>query len=130
MCTSILDNLSRALDTRDREMVGAQEPSPLAAALHADLKLVAEPDRTLVQGNSPTSDLRRRKLSRASTDLSAAITTWAEHWNHRPTNRSYGKRPPTTFIAKSSTAAGEETLHQIKSTDRALVGSMIRANTS
>ena len=71
-----------AFHTRDRQMVGAQGPPPLAPALHADLQLMVKPRRTVVQG---LTDKRLRRGTFASiAELTEAITTWATHWNLDP----------------------------------------------
>ena len=53
----------------------------------------------------------RRGAFTSVADLTAAITTWAEHWNEIP-NHSSGKPPPTTSSPKFK--RGRATLHQIK----------------
>ena len=53
----------------------------------------------------------RRGAFTSVAELTAAITTWAEHWNPTP-NRSSGKPAPTTSSRRSNVAASA--LHQIK----------------
>ena len=100
----------RALTPEITQMAGAQRPSPLAPALHAHLEFLAEPDRTLVQGTHRQTPTPRRFTSVA--ELTAAITTWAEHWNTDPKPFIW-KATAEDIIAKVQ--RGRETLHQIKS---------------
>jgi hypothetical protein len=90
-------------------MVGPPRPPPLAPALHPDLEFVAEPDRTLVQRTHrpPATPVVFTSVA----DLSAAITTWAEHWNTDPKPFIW-KATAEDIIAKVQ--RGRDTLHQIK----------------
>ena len=91
-------------------MAGAPQPAPLAPALHPNLQLVAEPDRTLVQGTHRQTTAPRPFTSVA--DLTTAITIWAEHWNTDPKPFIW-KATAEDIIAKIQ--RGRDALHQIKS---------------
>jgi hypothetical protein len=97
-----------ASDAGDSKVAVAQEPSPLAPALHPDVKLMVEPDRTLVM--ELTDKRLRRGVLTSVADLTAAITTWAEHWNEEPKPFIW-KATAEDIIDKVRRRA---TLHQIK----------------
>ncbi|MDV3123442.1 hypothetical protein M1247_00815 [Mycobacterium sp. 21AC1] len=89
--------------------VHAQTTGTLASpALHADLEFLAELDRTLVQGTRRQAPARGASTSVG--DLTAAITTWAQHWNADPEPFIW-TATADDIIAKVQ--RGRTTLHQI-----------------
>jgi hypothetical protein len=95
-------------------VAGAQDPAPLAFALHPDLQRIAQPDRALVQG---TEHKRlRRGVFTSVADPTAAITKWAERWNTDP-KPCVWKATAEQIITKVrrglQSPRGGETLHRI-----------------
>lgn len=74
----VLDNLSAHKAPRGRRVARAPEAGPLAPALHADVVVVAEPGRGLVQpahraAATPRHVLQRRRARRGHRDLDRAL---------------------------------------------------------
>ena len=64
------------------QVAGGPQAGPLAPAFHADLVVVAEPHRAVVQ--ELTERRLRRGVFTSVAQLIEAIETWAEHWNDDP----------------------------------------------
>ena len=105
----VLDNLP-ASGARDRQVAGAPQPAPLAPALHPNLQLVAEPDRTLVQGThrqttAPRPIHQRRRPNHGHHHLGRALEHQPEAIHLESHRRGHHRQDPR----------GRDALHQIKS---------------